>query len=264
MLETYLWSPTDLKPWLCLFGVILAFPVAFLLIKWRLKKSLKDLSTIAAAISTDDADSRRFFRQTARGINPNPTDTISLLSILPRWMQIGFISLSMIVVCLIFITVPAVILADYHLTAKVAVVNADNTAFTRQLFIWDTTYGPLPGKGNYIVNRADFPTVILRQEEREVIDPVYIETSDYGRLTGTPRKRTVNIPAIDTEVPPHTLLKVDELPSGYIQDYIQGYIQGLLARSLSNFAGNLTPRSVYDLMLRDSTTALTPSPVIIR
>lgn len=140
--------------------------------------------------------------------------------IMLRWQRTKYIAILMtgaFMIGFLILTIPIYLLIDHNLTARVAIIRSDNTAYTRQIFICNKEYGDLPGKGNYIVNRADYPVVIFSGK-------------DVNPATATP----------DT-VAPHSLVAVTDLP----QTYIQGFYDESMPIDLPDDRSVIVPLPIY-------------------
>ena len=160
-------NPDDLKTLLNIFGVVVALPVAWLIL-WRLQlnRIVQRLDSLHIVIVRD------LMRVTPGGVKK-------------------FIAMLLVYLLSMFaVGLPAELLANHYLTAKIAVVNADNTAFTRQVFTWDKEYGDLPGAGRFVVNRSADDLLLL----------------DW-KLFGPPQ--------VAQSFPPASVTKVESLPQSY-------------------------------------------------
>lgn len=84
------------------------------------------------------------------------TETVGELSNTARtvlgWLFLFFFSF-------VFIGLPAICILNLGYTAKVIVIEPDNTAVAKKVFTWNHDYGKLEARGEYLVNRMDCPVV---------------------------------------------------------------------------------------------------------
>lgn len=196
MFELHLPDPDNLKGLEYLIGVIPALIATVIIYRLKFRKVF--------------ADSKP---ETEAG-------TPLMKRIMLRWQRTKDIAILMsgaFMIGFLLLTVPVYLLIDNNLTARLAIVSPDNTAYTRQVFIWNKEYGDLPGKGNYIVNHADYPVAIFSGKD---VNP------------GTSAPDTVA---------PHSLVTVTHLP----QTYIQGFYDESMPVDLPNDRSVIAPHSVF-------------------
>lgn len=197
MFELNLSNPNNLKGLVYLVGIIPALIVTVIIYRLKLRKIFAKTKIV-----------------TEPGI---PLMKRAML----RWQRIKYIAVLMLgsfMIGFLILTVPIYLLIDHNLTARLAIVEPDNTAFTRQVFIWNKEYGDLPGKGNYIVNQSNYPVVIFNSND---INPAATTASD--------------------TIAPHSIEAVKELP----QTYIQGFYDESMPIDLPDNNSVIAPLPVY-------------------
>lgn len=202
MYTIHLWYPSDLKPVEYLIGLIPALIATILLSRPFLRRAMRNLE------ETDGSRGRAMSRA-------------DIVRVMPRKIRAVFMVFGLFLLGFLFLTVPSVILIDSCLTAKLAIIEPDNRACTRAVFIWNKEYGALTGKGYYIVNNTSFPVVLFNCNDLEVT----------GR------------------VEPNSVAKVASFPANYIYDLSDNNISFLPSGTA------VAPVAVWERIMADSAGA---------
>ena len=157
-----------------------------------------------------------------------------IIRCIPRVVKKFIVMLTTYLLGWVFVGIPVVLLCAGLLTATLVIVNADNTAETHQVFIWDKEYGDIPGAGRFVVNRSDDTLLLL--DWKPLGPPKVVQT-----------------------FPPATVMEIEKIPQSYIPvaqglkrpDYLSG----------DSPEQSFTNEAAYRQKLAEMQTDDTPDPI---
>lgn len=124
-------------------------------------------------------------RQTVNWVNSHE-ETQSDLTGAARFMlkiKAGFVSIMAGIILMIIAGTIIMSTLEATITAKVCVVEKDNHAYSRQIFIWDKNYPEVDQTGNWVINRTDQTLVYWKLVKKNSHSGSLKRNIDYERLT---------------------------------------------------------------------------------